>query len=308
VPESNKMNLAMKIIFFIIPIFILSCVENVQTDKQAHSKTESRDSVKNNGVYIDYNVYGSGEYTLLFIHGWCINQTYWDEQIESLKSDYRVVTFDLPGFGQSGVNRKNWSIEKFGEDVNFLIDQLKLNNVILIGHSMGGNIAVEAALNNPKIVGLIGIDNFKDVGAEYDQDTKEQISEFMEMLSNNFSEIAPAYAEGSLFHSSTDSLVKARVMKDFGNCDSVAAISTLDVLISYGKKESDRLHQLKLKMYLINSNASPTNKGGLDLTDVEFEVVEIDSTGHFPMIEKPEDFNQLLKQTIKRIVTVHTNK
>ncbi len=299
------MNLVMKIIFFIIPIFILTCGDTKQTEKQAPPKTESRDSVKNNGVYIDYNVYGTGDYTLLFIHGWCINQTYWDEQVESLKSDYRVVTFDLPGFGQSGVNRKNWAIEKFGEDVNLIMKQLKLNNVILIGHSMGGDIAVEAALNNPKIIALIGIDNFKDVGAEYDQDTKKQISDFMEMLRNNFSEIAPAYAEGSLFHSSTDSLVKTRVMNDFRNCDSVAAISTLEALISYGENESDRLHQLKMKMYLINSNASPTNKSGLDTTGMEYEVVEIDSTGHYPMIEKPEEFNKLLKQTIKKIVTVH---
>jgi len=73
---------------------------------------------------------------------------------------------DLPGFGQSGKTRANWTIEEFGKDVNTLIDQLELKNVILVGHSMGGDVVLEAALNNPDIVALIGVDTFNDAGME----------------------------------------------------------------------------------------------------------------------------------------------
>lgn len=291
----------LKIIAFIFSILISSCGDGKKNAEETRPEIISQNPINNKGVFIDHKIHGSGEYTLLFIHGWCINQSYWDEQVKSLQSEYRIVTIDLPGFGESGKNRKSWSIEKYGEDVNAVIEQLKLTNVILIGHSMGGNVAVEAALKNQNIIAVIGIDNFKDLGVEYDQDIKDQINDFMELLKNNFSAIAPAYAEGSLFHSSTSSIVKNRVMNDFKNSDSIAAISSLEALISYGNIESDQLRKLNQKLYLINSNASPTDKSGLEETGIDFQVVEIDSTGHFPMIEKPVEFNTLLKQTIKKI-------
>lgn len=287
--------------YFIVPIFILSCGENDRTSSQESAEILVPDSVFNDGVFIDHHLYGEGSYNLLFIHGWCINQTYWDEQVKFLESDYRVVTVDLPGFGRSGKNRTNWSIEKLGEDVNTVIDRLNLTNVILIGHSMGGDIALEAALKNEEVVAIVGIDNFKDVGVVYDQEVKDEINGFMEMMKNNFSEIAPAYAEGSLFHPSTDSLVKLRVMNAFGSCDSVSAIGSLESLFNYVESESNQLRRLKQKLYLINSNASPTYKSGLEETGVAFEVFEIESTGHFPMIEKPEEFNRILQQVIEKI-------
>ena len=68
------------------------------------------------------------------------------------------------------------------------------------------------------------------------------------------------------------------------------------------------LPKLNQKIYLINSDVSPTNIAGLEATGVNFEVVNINSTGHYPMIEKPEMFNQLLKQTIDKIEAAHNKK
>lgn len=302
------MNLIFKITFFLCSILLSSCGDGNRNVEEDKPETIAQVSVNNNGVFIDHKIYGKGDYTLLFVHGWCINQTYWSHQIESLKSNYRIVTIDLPGFGVSGKNRASWSIEEYGEDINSVIDQLKLTNVILIGHSMGGDIILESALNNKEVVALIGIDNFKEVGVEFNEEMKTEIAGFVEMLKNNFSEIAPAYAEGYLFHKSTDSLIKARVIKDFKNSDSTIAISSLEALFNYAMIESEQLSKLKKKLYLINSDASPTYINGLDSTSIAYEVVDINATGHYPMVEKPEEFNRLLKQTINKIEAVHNNK
>lgn len=301
------MNSRFKIIAFLFPIIISSCGELKKNTEEAVPNKTSQIAVNSQGVTIDHKIYGSGEYTLLFVHGWCINQSYWDEQVKSLQSEYQIITIDLPGFGESGKNRESWSIEKFGEDVNAVIDQLNLDNVILIGHSMGANIVLEAALNNKEVIALIAVDKFKDVGVEYSQEIKDQINGFVEVLKVNFSEIAPAHAEATLFVPSTDSLVKVRVMNDFKNCDSVSAISSIEALIRDSEMESSKLQRLNQKIYLINSNASQTFISGLDKTGVNYEVVYVDTTGHYPMIEKPKQFNNLLKKTIKDIEMAANN-
>ncbi|MEQ9007858.1 MAG: alpha/beta hydrolase, partial [Ekhidna sp.] len=257
--------------------------------------------VFNGEVQIAYEVYGEGDLNVLLVHGWCIDQTYWDIQVDALKSDYRVVTMDIPGFGESGINREEWTIEKYGEDVNTLIKQLNLSNVVSVGHSMGGNVVLESAVNNDQVIAVIGIDNFKDVGSELTPEVQEQVDDFMVMLGENFAEIASAYAEGSLFHNSTDSLVKKRVMDDFASSNPASAIGSLKALVDYGSKEQTLLSKLEQPLYLNNSNASPTSRDGLDTSGVNYEVIDIDSTGHYPMIEKPKVFNELLIDILARI-------
>lgn len=304
------MKLTLKITLFIFATIVVSCGEVKQNSEVAKTENSTTPSIKidNNGVFINYRSYGEGPLTLLFVHGWCINQTYWSNQVEVLSPDYRIVTVDLPGFGESGKNREKWSIEKYGTDINAVIEKLELTNVILIGHSMGGDIILEAALKNEDVLALIGVDNFKDVGIEFNDDIKAEIDGFISMLKDNYSEIAPAYAEGTLFHPSTDSLVKKRVIKDFMNSDSTIAISSLESLIEYALVEPEQLSKLRQKLYLINSDASPTNTDGLNNTGIAYQIIDIASTGHYPMIEKPEEFNKLLKETIQKIEAEHSKK
>ena len=299
-------------IIFIVAIAITSCGDNKQNTQTQKAKMENpvpkEIKVVNNGLAINYKTYGKGKYTLLFVHGWCINQSYWSDQIEALSPDFRIVSIDLPGFGASGKNREKWSIENYGSDIRAVIDQLDLTNVILIGHSMGGNVILEGALNNKDVIALIGVDNFKDVGIEFTEESKAEINGFVQMLKDNFSEVVAAYAEGFLFHPSTDSLVKARVIGDFQNNNSTIAISTLESLFEYASVESTQLSKLQQKLYLINSDATPTNTAGLDKTGIDYEVIDINATGHYPMIEKPAVFTELLKQTIHKITEAHTKQ
>ncbi len=286
-------------LLLIITVLLFGCQVEQGNNQRDSKNVDSR--LIRNGMFINHQQCGDGDIALVFVHGWCINQSYWSSQVNTLCEDYKLVTLDLPGFGESGKSRTDWSIEEYGKDVNFLIQQLKLDNVILVGHSMGGDVILEAALQNDKVIALIGVDNFKDVGMEINEDIKAEIDAFMNMLKENFSQIAPAYAEGNLFHSSTDSQDKLRVMNDFGSADSLAAIGSIQSLIDYAPKETVQLSSLSQKLYLINSNATPTDTVGLNETGVEYEIIDIDSTGHYPMIEKPDDFNRLLKLVVEKI-------
>ena len=281
-------------------IFILSCSKVPEHDNTSVA-TPLPSEINSNGTNIDYMVCGEGDITLLFVHGWCIDKSYWSYQSDGFCSDYKIVTMDLPGYGNSGKDRGDWSVEAFGSDINVIIEQLQLDHVVLIGHSMGGDIVLEAALNNPKVIAIIGIDNFKDVAMDFDKSLQEEIDGFLEVLLANYSEVAAAYAEGALFHPATDPMVVTRVVDDILSADSLIAVASLKGLFEYTPQEAKKLSKLKQKLYLINSSITPTDTLALKKTGVKYSVSQIDGTGHYPMIEKPGEFNKLLKQVLMDI-------
>ncbi len=260
--------------------------------------------IENEGVKIDYRYCGQGDTTLLLVHGWCINKEYWEPQLDEFCTQYRVVAVDLPGFGQSGDNRADWSVEKFGSDVVRVIDALELPNVILIGHSMGGDVVLEAAIQRPdKVIGMIGIDNFKDVRATYSPEEEQGFEEVIAAMKADYAGTVTAYAEAALFHPSTDSLVKQRVIRDFRNARQGPAIGSIESLIHYGKRETELLQQLGRKLYLVNSDATPTDEGALTrYCRAGHELIPVHATGHYPMIEKPKEFNAQLQLAVHKIV------
>lgn len=277
----------------------LSCTNTEYNDQQTPAEIPPK--VFRDSVYIHHQSYGIGDTALLFIHGWCINQTYWSEQIPIVAKNYRVVTIDLPGFGQSGDNRSDWSMEAYGQDVQAVIEQLDLQQVILVGHSMGGDIMLEAALRTDAVIALIGIDNFKDVAEDISPAVQAEIEDFLNLLRADFSPMAVTYADAVLFHNSTDSVSRERVLQSFATAKPASALAAIEGLIAYTTKEPSQLAKLQQPLYLINSNATPTDTSILNSIGMHYQLIDIDSTGHYPMIEKPEVFNALLMEVLERI-------
>jgi pimeloyl-ACP methyl ester carboxylesterase len=111
------------------------------------------------GTPISYEIYGAGEPTLVFVHGWSCDARYWRAQLPHFAKNHRVVMLDLAGRGHSGTTRSQYTMRAFGEDVRVVTESTGSRRVILIGHSMGGSVIAEAARLMPSLViGLIGID------------------------------------------------------------------------------------------------------------------------------------------------------
>jgi len=110
---------------------ILLLVAMAFTAVQAQTKPESKSEVVNasDGVPIHYSVQGKGDPALVFIHCWACNRHFWDDQVAEFSKTYRVVTLDLPGHGESGLGRKSYSVESFGDDVKRVVTKLNLKRV-----------------------------------------------------------------------------------------------------------------------------------------------------------------------------------
>ncbi|MEY8850090.1 alpha/beta fold hydrolase [Psychroserpens sp. XS_ASV72] len=120
------------------------------------------------GVNISYVKEGSGDKTLLFIHGLSSNLDAWSKNIESLKSKYTCIALDLPGFGKSDKPEAKYTPTYFSEVIKRFIDEFHLKNVVLIGHSMGGQAAIKLTSTNPDnieklvLVAPAGIERFSE--------------------------------------------------------------------------------------------------------------------------------------------------
>jgi pimeloyl-ACP methyl ester carboxylesterase len=107
------------------------------------------ETISRDGQAVSYIARGEGA-PLVFVHGWCCDHASFAPQVDAFAPTNRVVALDLPGHGRSSQASVH-SIESYAETVAWLCQQLDLSKPVVIGHSMGGMIAVEAAASYPDV-------------------------------------------------------------------------------------------------------------------------------------------------------------
>jgi len=110
-----------------------------------------------NNLTVSYSDHGPDDApVIIFIHGFPLNKSMWNIQVETLKENYRVITYDIRGHGNSDAGIDEFFIELFVIDLLRLMEKLKIEKSILCGLSLGGYIALNAALKYPdRFDGLI---------------------------------------------------------------------------------------------------------------------------------------------------------
>ncbi|MGH7935828.1 MAG: alpha/beta fold hydrolase, partial [Chthoniobacterales bacterium] len=113
-----------------------------------------------NGVKIHYESYGSGDEALVFIHGWTCDLTFWRAQAPLYES-HRSLLIDLPGHGESDKPRIAYPTELFARAVEAVMNDAQVDRAVLIGHSLGGNIAYTFVRLFPgQVKAIVFVDSF----------------------------------------------------------------------------------------------------------------------------------------------------
>lgn len=109
--------------------------------------------IKIDGLNINYKIIGNGNMPIILLHGWGVDS---DKYIETLKqlsvqsSEFSVYAPDLPGFGKSDNPPEAWGVSEYTELIKKFMNELGLKDLILIGHSFGGRIAIKFAAKYPQ--------------------------------------------------------------------------------------------------------------------------------------------------------------
>jgi len=254
-------------------------------------------SLSFDGVELAYDSRGSGETTLLFVHGWCCSREHWARPMASFADEYRVVAVDLAGHGDSGKGREVWNVASFGRDVVALIEALKLERVILVGHSMGGPVSLGAAAALPeRIVGIIGVDTLHDAEMRL---TAEMMEPFVKQFEEDFEGTAVSFVSG-MFPEGTDPRVIDGVLRDVQRAGPEVGIAIMRSYAGYVPAEA--FAACRVPLICINATQpNPTMVENNRAYIPDFEVVLVEDVGHFLVVEQPEVFEELLRTALARI-------
>ncbi len=252
------------------------------------------------GIPIHYKLYGKGDVSLVFVHDWCTNMKYWNEQIPSFGVNFKVVTLDLAGHGQSGMGRTAWTMEAFGQDVAAVAKKLDLQNVILIGHGMGGPVVLEAARFIPdRAIGLVGADSFNDLYMK--GMNEEQIRVAMQPYRENYQEQIREHVRLSWFSPKSDHKLMSRIILDMIKTPEDVALGALEELQRYDATESFK--QVRLDVRGIQTTHMHVSYDVTQTNAKSIWVEYLDGLGHFIMLEDPQAFNRHLANYINEFVT-----
>lgn len=233
---------------------------------------------------------GRGDRDLVLVHGFQQDHTAWRPLTDRLDHDrYRITSFDLLGCGASaGAQRwQRCTIEEYGADLAALCDELDLHRPVVIGHSLGGAIALDAALATPdRFAGAVLVAPASTTGFDFLPDeasfdalahpTREQRRElaraafrrpppenYLRELQEVVEKATPEHVEGA-----------ARSMRTFTRQRELAALDVPALLIC-----GDRDRHVPLRNHLATQRAIP--RCGLQVYH---------DTGHAPFVETPEAF------------------
>lgn len=254
--------------------------------------------------YTDEGKYGAP--VIFFIHGFPLNKSMWNLQVESLMNYCRVITFDIRGFGNSDAGNEEFTIELFAKDLISLMDALKIDKTILCGLSMGGYIALNAIENySGRFSALI----LSDTTCKADTtEAKEKRMKAIESITNNGVE---KYAEDSIKNFFTPKFVTGKTeevafVREMILKSSPKSLCNTLVALSDRNQTCTRLSDIKVPVLILVGKEdiiTPPAEGQFMHEKIKASSLKIiESAGHLSNIENSEEFNY---QLINFVELVH---
>jgi pimeloyl-ACP methyl ester carboxylesterase len=282
---------------FLTAIVLLAISQPASAQSQTHSVLSS------DGVRIVYDVRGNGASTLVFLHCWACNRHFWKNQIDAFAPHYRVVTIDLAGHGESGKNRKQWSTVGLAQDVVAVANDLHLQRMILVGHSMGGTVALEAARQlNGRVLGVVLVDSINDVD---NRRTVAAAAADAERLRSNFRGYFSDLS--AIFTTTSDPAIRHWVEDQAMHADPDAAIGLKLDTPNIDPKELFANAGVPIRGIDAVPPLSEKTNFAENRKYADYDAILVSDSGHFIPLEQPREFNRDLSRWILSLSRRATN-
>jgi len=252
------------------------------------------------GANIHWSSKGTAKQAVILVHGWTCDESSWDEQVPVLSQKYRVITLDLPGHGKSDPPKDGkFSMAVFARAVEAVRVEAKVDKAVLVGHSMGTPVIREYARLYPQhVVALVPVDGIVQIGAAGPPPQGKEVQgkgrggppnpaamtgpDGMKareaMIRGMFTPATPAAVQQHVLKmmlAPPEATASGAMIATFDSADLNDYVSTVPVLGIY-------------------AGTPMTNRESLKKAFPNSEYVQVAGTGHFVMMERPEEFNRLL--------------
>jgi pimeloyl-ACP methyl ester carboxylesterase len=223
--------------------------------------------------------------------------SFWEAQVPVLVEHYRVITLDLPGHGEGGDDRETWTIAGYGQDVAGLIEHVGLGPTVLVGHSMGGPVSLEAAALSDRVVGIVAVDTLQDADYELDQAMVEQ---FLAAFQADFRITCTNFVENFFVEGETAEIV-ARVRRV--GCEESNAEAGTALMQDYVSMDFPGMfREAGVPIRAINAAGPNVTQVETNQKYSDFDAVLMEDVGHYLHMTRPDEFNTLLLQTLDQML------
>ena len=250
------------------------------------------------GMNIHSTSTGKGAKTLMLVHGWTCDDTSWAANVPELAKHYRVITLDLPGHGKSGAPKDgNVTMEMFAKAVEAVREERKVDKIVLVGHSMGTPVIREYAHLYPQhVTALVLVDGVvvaptppggRGIQTPLDADkltTAEGLSMREGMIKG-------------MFTPNTPKDVQDHVLKMMLAAPPATAASAMRTTFDE-KYASDEVMNVPAYGIFAEKSFALSATPFLKKVLPKIDYVEMPGTGHFVMMEQPQEFDRLLMKFV----------
>lgn len=246
---------------------------------------------------IKYEIEGSGEETVVILQGWGTTLHVYNSIAKLLSGKYRVVRLDLPGFGSSDEPRSAWSVENFVDFFLSFLEELKIDKVILIGHSYGGRMIIRLASRENVPVEISRIVLIDSAGVLPQKTTKQIFRIYKYKV---LKKIMNLKIMNKLFSSFVEDWKNRQGSADYRNA---SPIMRQCLVKAVNEDLTDRLKNIKAETLLIwgdNDTATPLPDGQLMEREIPNSgLAVIKNAGHYCFLDQPAVFNSILTSYFK---------
>ena len=248
------------------------------------------------GLDVAFTDSGAGSPALVLIHGLIGDHSDFDPQVEFFAETNRVVAIDLPGAGRSGRLRSTWTVEALGEDVAGVVEHLGLDDVVLVGYSLGGNVTVETARRLPgRVRALVWVSSFRSLDAFPDA---SHLASWFAPFEVDFPAAMDDLTRRNFGPDADPDLVDAAARGATG-IDEARGIGLLRSKFAHASSVVEAIRGLGVPIFAINPDLKPNDAASFARHDIELTVIE--GVGHFVPLEAPEALSRALAAIVKRL-------
>jgi pimeloyl-ACP methyl ester carboxylesterase len=268
--------------------------------KQTHRKDDTRRFMTSDsltlpaGLTLSATRAGDRGPAILLVHGWTCRRSDWHPAINALQDEFRLTAIDLPGHGDSREKAvTDWSVRGLAAVVAEAVQTLGEASIILVGHSMGGAVALEAARQLPSVNGVVLVDTFV---IPYGDLTEEQAGEIAQPFYDDFPAAIDALVENFTASSVSDAK-KTRMKTEMADVDPQQMLPLWSDLLRWTPTAA--FAEIHVPIYAINGDLAPET--ARERCKGHITELRLDGAGHFPQVEMPERFHKALQDTLKNI-------
>jgi pimeloyl-ACP methyl ester carboxylesterase len=248
-----------------------------------------------NGARLYYEIKGEGE-TVTLLHSGFTDLRLWDDQFELFSKYFKVIRYDLRGYGRS--DRPSQSFSNV-EDLKELLNYLGIDSTNLIGVSMGGCTAIEFTLQYPDMVKSLVLSgpSLNDFKFDIDKETKQRSMAGISIAKkdNDFDKSVEFMLNDPMWRQG-NTKAHERLKKMFMDTSLEWALE--DIVEAASPPASERLYEITKRTLLIvgSEDSKPIYAiaKALESNISMLQKIIINNTGHLPNLDKPEEFNKIV--------------